>query len=226
MSDHKVESFTSLVESIVFDEQGLVPAIVQDDQTNAVLMLAYMNKQSLALTLEKKETWFWSRSKQKLWNKGETSGNKQTVTSIHYDCDGDALLVRVKPKGPACHTGETTCFYTPMLQDATSTVTEKETNTNTVLNILHDLEQTIKQREVERPEGAYTTYLFEQGLDKILKKVGEEAAEVIIAAKNRDKEELTYETSDLLFHLLVLLREQELPFYDVLEELHSRHTKQ
>lgn len=199
---------------IKFDEKGLVPAIIQDAQSLAVLTLAYMNKESLERTLATGETWFFSRSRQELWHKGETSGNTQTVVEIKYDCDQDALLVLVNPKGPACHTGAVSCFA--------QGVTERKTNLGDY-QILQTLEQIIQQREQERPEGAYTTYLFEKGVDKILKKVGEESAEVIIAAKNRSHEELKWEAADLLYHLQVLLVEQGLPFTEVLKTLEERH---
>ncbi|WP_286229634.1 bifunctional phosphoribosyl-AMP cyclohydrolase/phosphoribosyl-ATP diphosphatase HisIE [Neobacillus mesonae] len=199
---------------IKFDEKGLLPAIIQDAETLEVLTLAYMNKESLEKTLETGETWFYSRSRQELWHKGETSGNTQTVVEMKYDCDKDALLVLVKPKGPACHTGAISCF--------SQEVTERKTRLGEY-QILQSLETVIQQREKERPEGAYTTYLFEKGVDKILKKVGEESAEVIIAAKNRDPEELKWEAADLLYHLQVLLVEQGLPFKEVLKTLEERH---
>ncbi|WP_339171586.1 bifunctional phosphoribosyl-AMP cyclohydrolase/phosphoribosyl-ATP diphosphatase HisIE [Anoxybacillus sp. FSL W8-1294] len=204
------------VKDVRFNEQGLVPAIVQDAHSKEVLTLAYMNEQSLQKTLETKETWFYSRSRQQLWHKGETSGNVQKVVDIRYDCDADALLILVEPKGPACHTGEYSCFH-HRLND------EKPVATPNRFAILNVLESLIAEREAKRPEGSYTTYLFEKGIDKIAKKVGEEAAEVIIAAKNRSKEELRWEAADLLYHLLVLLREQRLSLDDVLSVLAERH---
>jgi len=201
-------------DTIKFDEKGLVPAIIQDAETLEVLTLAYMNKESLGKTVETGETWFYSRSRQELWHKGATSGNTQAVVSIKYDCDQDALLVLVNPQGPACHTGAVSCF--------SDGLTERNTELSD-LQILATLEKVILEREKERPEGAYTTYLFEKGVDKILKKVGEEAAEVIIAAKNRDHEELKWEAADLLYHLQVLLVEQNLPFKEVLKTLKERH---
>jgi len=210
-------SFTQ--EQLRFDENGLIPAIVQDAVSKTVLTLAYMNKESLNKSLETKETWFWSRSRQELWHKGETSGNTQRIVSMSYDCDGDALVVQVVPNGPACHTGAYSCFASELLGTAEERQTATESDR---FAILGELEQLIAAREVERPEGSYTTYLFEKGVDKILKKVGEEAAEVIIAAKNRSAEELRYEASDLIFHLLVLLREQKLPLDEVLTELQRR----
>ena len=200
--------------NVKFDEKGLVPAIIQDAMTKEVLTLAYMNEESLAKTIETGETWFYSRSRQELWHKGATSGNTQTVVSMNYDCDQDALLVLVYPKGPACHTGAVSCFSERVVENNTSMADYQ---------ILQSLEKVIIERERQRPEGAYTTYLFEKGVDKILKKVGEEAAEVIIAAKNRDHEELKWETADLLYHLQVLLVEQGLPFKEVLRTLEERH---
>ncbi|MBW3110912.1 MULTISPECIES: bifunctional phosphoribosyl-AMP cyclohydrolase/phosphoribosyl-ATP diphosphatase HisIE [Bacillaceae] len=201
--------------SVKFDDKGLVPAIIQDAETKDVLTLAYMNETSLKKTVETGETWFYSRSRQELWHKGETSGNTQKVKNITWDCDRDALLVLVDKKGPACHKGEESCFHENVLGEGNSS-TE---------NILLTLEKLIGNREKERPEGAYTTYLFEEGVDKILKKVGEEASEVIIAAKNRDSEELKWEVADLFYHVLVLLREQKLPLQDVLGVLVERHNK-
>ncbi|PAE89734.1 bifunctional phosphoribosyl-AMP cyclohydrolase/phosphoribosyl-ATP diphosphatase HisIE [Shouchella clausii] len=201
---------------IRFDKDGLVPAIVQDANSKAVLTLAYMNEESLQKTMETKETWFYSRSRQQLWHKGETSGNTQHVVDVRYDCDQDAVLVLVEPKGPACHTGAYSCF-SQSLTGGTSKVEGDR------FQILNDLEETIAKREAEMPEGAYTTYLFTEGVDKILKKIGEEAGEVIIAAKNRDPEELRWEVADLFYHVLVLLQEQKLPLDKVLETLKARH---
>ncbi|MCA0172745.1 bifunctional phosphoribosyl-AMP cyclohydrolase/phosphoribosyl-ATP diphosphatase HisIE [Bacillus sp. RAR_GA_16] len=201
---------------IQFDEKGLVPAIVQDAASKEVLTLAYMNKESLTKTIETKETWFYSRSREELWHKGETSGNTQTVLDLRYDCDQDAVLLLVNPEGPACHKGTYSCFSDSLLSE------ELKPNADRFA-ILNTLEQIIAKREAERPEGAYTTYLFQEGVDKILKKVGEEASEVIIAAKNRDHQELTWESADLLFHLMVLLREQECALDDVLQVLNERH---
>ncbi|MFC4322428.1 bifunctional phosphoribosyl-AMP cyclohydrolase/phosphoribosyl-ATP diphosphatase HisIE [Litchfieldia salsa] len=199
-----------------FDQNGLIPAIVQDATSKEVLTLAYMNEESLQKSLETRQTWFYSRSRQELWHKGATSGNTQNITDIKYDCDQDALLVLVQPEGPACHKGNYSCFPESILDDE-----PKETDADRFA-IINELEQIIAEREAERPEGSYTTYLFKEGVDKILKKVGEEASEVIIAAKNRDPEELKWETADLLFHLLVLLREQKLPLDEVLNALQKR----
>ncbi|MEC1338219.1 bifunctional phosphoribosyl-AMP cyclohydrolase/phosphoribosyl-ATP diphosphatase HisIE [Bacillus velezensis] len=195
-----------------FDEAGLIPAIVQDAASKEVLTLAYMNRESYEKTIETKETWFYSRSRGELWHKGATSGNIQKVKAIRYDCDQDALIVLAEPSGPACHKGSYSCF-SPEKADAQDR-----------FGILNELESVIAKRQAEMPDGAYTTYLFREGVDKILKKVGEEAAEVIIAAKNRDHEELKWEAADLLYHLLVLLREQSLPLDDVLDVLAKRHS--
>ncbi|MGD6832381.1 bifunctional phosphoribosyl-AMP cyclohydrolase/phosphoribosyl-ATP diphosphatase HisIE [Sutcliffiella halmapala] len=206
------------LEAVLFDEKGLVPCIVQDARSREVLTLAYMNGESLVKTVETRETWFWSRSRGELWHKGATSGNTQKVIEMRYDCDQDAVLVLVEPNGPACHKGEETCFHEVMLRDSA-------VSGGSGLGILTTLERLIEERQQQMPEGSYTTYLFGEGVDKILKKVGEEAAEVIIAAKNRDKEELTWEAADLVFHLMVLLREQGVRLDEVLAVLEERHTK-
>ncbi|MCC3355987.1 bifunctional phosphoribosyl-AMP cyclohydrolase/phosphoribosyl-ATP diphosphatase HisIE [Bacillus sp. REN16] len=203
------------IPDIKFDEKGLAPAIVQDAVSKEVLTLAYMNEESLRKSIETRETWFYSRSRQELWHKGETSGNTQKIVDMKYDCDKDAILVLVEPAGPACHTGSYSCFNESLLGDAKEVTSDR-------FAILNELEKVIAEREAEMPEGAYTTYLFDKGVDKILKKVGEEASEVIIAAKNRDHEELKWEAADLIYHLLVLLREQKLPLDDVLSVLHKR----
>ena len=179
------------LEDLKFDAQGLIPAIVQDARTREVLTLAYMNRESLARTLETQQTWFWSRSRNELWHKGETSGNTQRVVDLVADCDSDAIVVLVEPAGPACHTGARSCFALKQIEDL-----------GVLLTQLYEL---IEQRERDRPDGSYTTYLFEQGIDKILKKVGEESAETIIAAKNEEATPLVAEVSDLIYHLLVLL---------------------
>lgn len=229
MSDEMLKdlSLEQVSEHIRWDGAGLVPAIVQDAQSKQVLMMAYMNRESLRLTLESGETWFWSRSREELWHKGATSGNVQTVVAMTYDCDGDTLLVQVNPNGPACHTGQTTCFHNEIT--ALSQKSEPEKNHSAAVGerfaVLAELEEVIAQREVERPEGAYTTYLFDKGVDKILKKVGEEASETIIAAKNKDNAELKLEISDLIYHLLVLLQERKLPLDDIMDELSRRHER-
>ncbi|KIL37683.1 phosphoribosyl-ATP pyrophosphatase [Cohnella kolymensis] len=210
----------SLGEQISWNADGLVPAVVQDAVSKEVLMLAYMNRESLQKSLESGQTWFWSRSRQELWNKGATSGNTQQIVSLHYDCDSDTLLVKVRQSGPACHTGAYSCFFTEV-EGASPAVSAADDR----FGPLSRLEATIAQRHAERPEGAYTTYLFDKGIDKILKKVGEETAEVIIAGKNRDAAELRAEAADLIFHLMVLLKEQDIPFDAVLGELEFRHRK-
>ncbi|SNS77911.1 phosphoribosyl-ATP pyrophosphatase /phosphoribosyl-AMP cyclohydrolase [Bacillus sp. OK838] len=207
------------LETIKYDDKGLIPAIIQDAGTGEVLTLAYMNEESLKLSIEKGETIFFSRSRNELWHKGATSGNIQKIIEMKYDCDQDALVVRVVPAGPACHTGATSCFSELIYQN-----NEAGQAMQANVTFLAELETLIKKRKSEMPEGSYTTYLFEKGVDKILKKVGEEAAEVIIAAKNRDAEELSMESADLLYHLFVLLQEQELPFQAVLDVLKARHS--
>ncbi|MDR6555033.1 bifunctional phosphoribosyl-AMP cyclohydrolase/phosphoribosyl-ATP diphosphatase HisIE [Paenibacillus qinlingensis] len=215
---------TFSVDQIKYDAQGLVPAIVQDAVSKEVLMLAYMNSESLQRTIQTGDTWFWSRSRNELWNKGATSGHTQKVKALRYDCDADALLVLVEQVGPACHNGTYTCF-TANIPVEGSEETSAPTAGGDRFAILAELEAVIASRDAERPEGAYTTYLFEKGVDKILKKVGEETAEVIIAAKNKDNEELRYEASDLIFHLMVLLRNNKLPLDDIMKELANRHVK-
>lgn len=199
--------------NVKFNEQGLIPAVVQDAQSKEVLTVAYMNEESLQKTIETNETWFFSRSRNELWHKGATSGNTQQVVSIKADCDQDALVIEVLPAGPACHNGTTSCFTESLVENA---------RPGTVA-ILPQLVEVIKQREIDMPEGAYTTYLFEKGIDKICKKVGEEATEVVIGAKNRDAEEVKWEAADLIYHLLVLLQEQKVDVYEVLEVLQKRH---
>ena len=199
--------------NVKFNEQGLIPTVVQDAQSKEVLTVAYMNEESLQKTIETGETWFYSRSRQELWHKGATSGNTQKVVAIKTDCDQDALVVEVIPAGPACHNGTTSCF--------TQSIVENECPGS--VGILPQLVEVIKQREIDMPEGAYTTYLFDKGIDKICKKVGEEATEVVIGAKNRDKEEVKWESADLLYHLLVLLQEQKVDVYEVLDVLQKRH---
>lgn len=202
-----------LMSIVKFNEEGLVPAIIQDFEGGEVLMLAYMNKESLKRTLDTKSTWFWSRSRSELWNKGATSGNLQQVKAILYDCDADTLLIRVKQQGNACHTGERSCFFNEAYNDGEE-VAEGD--------FLFKLYEGINDRRLNPKEGSYTNYLFEKGLDKILKKVGEEATEVIIAAKNPDSKELVYESADLLYHLLVLLNEREIGLERIMEELKAR----
>ena len=209
------------IDDVTFDEHGLVPAVVQDAHTRLVLMLAYMNAESLKRTLETGETWFWSRSRAQLWHKGETSGHTQRVVDVFLDCDGDALVVRVEPAGPACHTGQTTCFHN-VIQDS-SAYRENGEDLGETLSALYAL---VEARKRERPQGSYTTYLFDQGLDKILKKVGEESSETIIAAKNEDRGALTKEACDLLYHLLVLLVERGVTLGELSDELVQRRGEQ
>ncbi len=200
------------LETLKFDEQGLIPAVVQDAVTKQVLTVAYMNRESLKMSMEKGLTCFWSRSRQELWLKGETSGNYQHIVSITADCDNDALVVMVEPDGPACHTGTTSCFTRPLW--------ESEERSEFSLQALMSL---IEGRKIEKKEGSYTTYLFEKGLDKILKKVGEECTEVIIAGKADDKAETIYEISDLTYHVLVLMIQMGISLEDIHRELASRH---
>ncbi|WP_223070051.1 bifunctional phosphoribosyl-AMP cyclohydrolase/phosphoribosyl-ATP diphosphatase HisIE [Paenibacillus caui] len=217
-----------LEQKVKWDSQGLVPAIVQDSSSLEVLTLAYMNRESLRKTAESGETWFWSRSRSELWHKGATSGHTQQIVSLKYDCDGDALLVLVNRKGPACHTGEESCFYQTAGEGelpASAAAMAEGTSALGRFAVLDELERVIAERDEQRPEGTYTTYLFEKGIDKILKKVGEETAESIIAAKNKDNNELRMEVSDLIYHLLVLLRERKLPLDEVLRELSLRHER-
>jgi phosphoribosyl-ATP pyrophosphohydrolase/phosphoribosyl-AMP cyclohydrolase len=199
-----------MLENIKFNGHGLVPCVVQDVYTREVLMLAYMNEESLKKTLETGETWFFSRSRNELWNKGATSGHKQTVKKLSYDCDGDTLLAEVEQIGAACHTGAKSCFYTTMFESE-----EKVFE----IGKLFDL---IKERKETPVDGSYTNYLFDKGIDKILKKIGEECAEVIIAAKNPDLTELQYELSDLVYHSMVLMVERGLELKDIAEELKKR----
>ena len=197
-----------------FDERGLIPAIIQDAGTGDVLTLAYMNEESLSRTIETGETWFWSRSRNELWHKGATSGNTQSVVGIAVDCDDDAILVTVRPHGPACHKGEQSCFHNNLRGERTQTLT--------LGRQLEQLYDVIERRKRERPEGSYTSYLFTEGLDKILKKVGEEAAETIIAAKNGDPSQLVGEVSDLIYHLLVLMVERGVELDEIRSELATR----
>ncbi len=198
------------INSLKFDEKGLIPAIVTDAESGKVLTLAYMNKESLEISMKEQKTCFWSRSRQELWRKGETSGNYQHIVSITADCDGDALEVSVVKDGPACHTGTDSCFNDVIFG-------EKKSDFR-----LESLMAKLKGRKKDMPEGSYTTYLFQKGLDKILKKVGEECTEVIIAAKAEDKAETIYEIADLAYHTLVLMIESGIEIEDIKNELASR----
>ena len=200
------------IDELKFDEKGLIPAIVTDAETGEVLTLAYMNRESLRISMEEGRTCFWSRSRQALWRKGETSGNVQHIVSITADCDGDALTVKVRKDGPACHTGAESCFHNPIWHGG-----EPEPFS------LQGLYGLLLDRKAKLPEGSYTTYLFQKGLDKILKKVGEESTEVIIAGKAEDKKETIYEIADLSYHVLVLMAELGITVDEVRAELASRH---
>lgn len=200
------------VDELKFDERGLIPAVVVDAVSKKVLTVAYMNKESLEISIKEGRTCFWSRSRKELWRKGETSGNVQNIVSITADCDKDALTVVVEKSGPACHTGEDSCFFNPVYQSDELSEFSPE-----------GLYGLLKGRQQEMPEGSYTTYLFQKGRDKILKKVGEECTEVIIAGKADDKKETVYEIADLAYHVMVLMVEMGITVEDVHKELASRH---
>lgn len=206
------------LKDLKFDERGLITAVVQDKNTNEVLMVAYMNEETLKQTIETKKATFWSRSRQEVWVKGETSGNYLNVSEIRVDCDGDALVVLVTPEGPACHTGERSCFYRKekdgRLED------DKKGADNSY--VLRELVEVAQDRKANPQPGSYTNYLFDKGEDKILKKVGEEAAEVVIAGKNRSVDEITYETADLMYHLSVMLVDNGMTWENVFSELEKR----
>ena len=195
-----------------FDERGLIPAIVQDHYTKEVLTLAYMNAESLVITIDERRTCFWSRSRQELWRKGDTSGNVQHVVSITADCDGDALVVEVVKDGPACHTGSESCFFNEIYLS-------EELKQFSYEGLYH----LIEGRKTNPKEGSYTTYLFDKGLDKILKKVGEECTEVIIGGRKEDKEETIYEIADLCYHVMVLMVQMGITVEDITRELEKRH---
>ena len=200
------------IEELKFDEKGLIPAVVVDDDSKKVLTVAYMNKESLEISIKEGKTCFWSRSRQELWRKGETSGNFQHIVSIQTDCDKDALTVYVKKDGPACHLGTDSCFNDDVF------VSDELHSFS-----LETLMEMLKGRKIDKPEGSYTTYLFEKGIDKILKKVGEECTEVIIAAKADDKKETIYEVADLAYHVMVMMVEMGISLDDIHKELASRH---
>ena len=200
------------LDELKFDEKGLIPAIVVDAESKKVLTLAYMNRESLAISIKKELTCFYSRSRQELWLKGETSGNYQHIVSITADCDNDALVVVVKKDGPACHTGSDSCFTKPVYESP-----------NRAAFSADGLYELLTDRKETLPEGSYTTYLFEKGIDKILKKVGEESTEVIIASKGNDKKETVYEIADLAYHVMVMMVEMGISLGDVRKELASRH---
>lgn len=198
--------------NIKFDNFGLVPVIAQDALTSRVLMLAYANAEALELSAKSGWAHYFSRSRNELWKKGETSGNLQSIVSISYDCDGDAVLYKVIPQGPACHTGETSCFFNSLAQLKEAAGADE---------LIKEYE-IIKERQAQPQEGSYTCYLLNKGMDKIAKKVGEEAVEVVIAGKNGDREEICYETADLLYHLMVLLAQQDISLYDICAEMKKR----
>ncbi len=200
------------INELKFDEKGLIPAIVVDAKTKDVLTLAYMNKESLSISIKEGKTCFWSRSRNELWRKGETSGNYQHIVSITADCDKDALTVLVEKDGPACHLGEESCFHNPVY----------ESDERRAFS-LQSLMTLIEGRKTEKKEGSYTTYLFEKGIDKILKKVGEECTEVIIAGKADDKKETVYEIADLTYHVMVMMIEMGISLEEIHDELASRH---
>ncbi|WP_372995028.1 bifunctional phosphoribosyl-AMP cyclohydrolase/phosphoribosyl-ATP diphosphatase HisIE [Lutispora sp.] len=200
-----------IIEEIKFDDRGLVPAIVQDVNTKKVLMLAYMNKESIRKTLEEKQVCYYSRSRKELWIKGATSGNTQKLQGFYYDCDKDSILLVVEQTGAACHTGEISCFFNEVIPAE-----------NEETDVLKELYSLLRERKRNPKEGSYTNYLFDKGLDKILKKVGEETSEVIIGAKNKNKEELVYEISDLVYHLLVLMVNENISIKDIKDELSQR----
>jgi phosphoribosyl-ATP pyrophosphohydrolase/phosphoribosyl-AMP cyclohydrolase len=202
-------------DQLKYNQEGLIPVVVQESKTKQVLMLAYMNEEALKQTIVTKQATYYSRSRKSLWVKGETSRNSQRVVSISYDCDADSLLLMVEQTGVACHTGEMSCFHNPLIQEVN----------NHQLSLLEDLYQTIKERKTNPVEGSYTTYLFTKGIDKILKKVGEETAEVIIAVKNHSSSEMTYEISDLVYHTLVLMVQEGIKLDQIETELKRRQTK-
>jgi len=200
------------INDLKYDSNGLIPAVVQDFFTKHVLMLAYMNKESLEITLEEKYTCFWSRSRNELWRKGQTSGNRQKVISVSADCDTDTLLIKIIKEGPACHTGSESCFFNELFEDEDS----REFSLQTLYSIIEDRKQNPK-------EGSYTNYLFREGIEKILKKVGEENAEVIIAAMSDSHEQTVYEIADLCYHVFVLMLEKGILPAEIVEELAKRH---
>lgn len=202
------------INNLKFNSDGLIPCIVQDYENKEVLMLGYMNEESIKITLDEKRVCFYSRSRQELWRKGETSGHTQELKSLYYDCDKDTLLALVNQKGVACHTGKRSCFFEKLYGE------EKELEEN----ILIDLYSTIFNRRDNPIEGSYTNYLFNEGIDKICKKIGEESTEIVIASKNNSKEELIYEISDFVYHLSVLMVEKGINFEDIEEELIKRHS--
>lgn len=209
---------SDFIQDLKYDSRGLIPAVVQSASTKEVLMVAYMNSDTIKQTMETGRATFWSRSRQEVWVKGETSGNYMYVKEIRVDCDADCLLIMAEPAGAACHTGNRTCFFRKVQDGALEEITE-ETNSS---DIMQRLEAVTLDRKANPQEGSYTNYLFDKGEDKILKKVGEEAAEVVIAGKNRSKDEISYETADLLYHLTVMLVDNGMSWNDIYEELERR----
>ncbi|WP_239056036.1 bifunctional phosphoribosyl-AMP cyclohydrolase/phosphoribosyl-ATP diphosphatase HisIE [Fusobacterium sp. IOR10] len=209
-------NINNVINEIKFDDKGLVPAIAQDINTGKVLMLAYMNKEAVEKTLNKKIAHYYSRSRQELWKKGETSGNIQKIKGFYYDCDKDTILIKVEQVGVACHTGNYSCFFNEVLNE------DKKENFQNNEDVLKELYLSITDRKNNPREGSYTNYLFREGIDKILKKVGEESAEVIIASKNESKEEMIYEISDLVYHVIVLMINQGVSIEDIKKELVKR----
>ncbi|MDD5544187.1 MAG: bifunctional phosphoribosyl-AMP cyclohydrolase/phosphoribosyl-ATP diphosphatase HisIE [Acidobacteriia bacterium] len=215
-----------LFSKLKFDPEGLIPAVVQDATTKKLLTLAYMNRESLEKTLETRETWFWSRSRKELWHKGATSGNTQRVERLVADCDGDALLIEVTPRGPACHTGAESCFDTSVLMERWGGISGATSSESADIGkVLAHLTGVIQQRKRDLPEGSYTTSLFRKGLDHIAKKVAEESTETILAAKGHQPDQIVYETADLLYHLLVLLQAEDIPLEKIAQELAARFGK-
>lgn len=212
---------TDFIEKLKFNEQGLIPAIAQDSATGEVLMLAYMNKESIRLTMETGKVHYFSRSRQQLWLKGETSGNFQDIKEIYYDCDSDALLLKIRQTGPACHTGNDSCFFNSIELGLDESKEQKGCDRSSQ-EIINELFEVISDRKKNPKEDSYTNYLFNKGIDKILKKVGEESAEVIIAAKNSSVDETRYEMADLFYHLLVLMSKMGMHPNDVFGELKER----
>ena len=229
MKDKTEDKIKEKIMGIKYDQNGLVPVIAQDITTKEVLMLAYANQEALGKSVETREAHYYSRSRKELWHKGATSGHIQYIEDIRYDCDADAVIYLVQQEGAACHTGEYTCFYRSLLNDAVAGSSDSSDNSKNIVKFINtndqtltELQQIIVDRLQNPKEDSYTSYLFDKGTDKILKKIGEESAEVIIAAKNNNKSEATYETADLIYHLTVLLTAMDLTWQDVLTELKKR----
>lgn len=213
--------FSDIIKNVKFDDKGLVPCIAQDRRSGEILMLAYVNEESLKLTLETGYAVYYSRSRQKLWKKGESSGNLQKIVDVRLDCDGDTLLFLVEQTGSACHTGEQNCFYRRIKADGVEDIKDKSIFTARVLEEDYEI---ILDRMRNPKEGSYTNYLFEKGIDKICKKIGEESAEIIIGAKNRNKDEVIYEISDFMYHIMVLMAEQGVSWKDIFYEIVKRRS--